>query len=277
MENSYKDINKKMWNNITDLNFESDFYDVESFRKGKSSLKPIELQLLGDVTGKKILHLQCHFGMDSISLSKMGANVTGVDISDKAIDKAKALAKEMNVDTRFICSDVLSLKEVLTDSFDIVFTSYGVITWLPDLNKWASLIEYYLRPRGKFILVEFHPVVWMFNDNFTSIDYSYFNQGGLIIEETGSYAKDDESVKNKSISWNHSISNVIQSINNTNQPVGQNGLSIISFEEYDYSPYNCFNNTVEIDEDKFQIDNLEGKIPMIFSLLATKENNGWKV
>lgn len=266
-----------MWNNITDLNFESDFYDVESFRKGKSSLKPIELELFGDVNGKKILHLQCHFGMDSISLSKMGAHVTGVDLSDKAIEKAQTLALEMNVDTRFICSDVLSLKEVLTDSFDIVFTSYGVITWLPDLEKWASLIEHYLRPGGKFVLVEFHPVVWMFNDNFTSIDYSYFNQGELIMEETGSYAKDDESVKNKSVSWNHSISDVLNAIIKTSQSEGQNGLFIQSFEEHDYSPYNCFDNTVEIDEDKFQINNLEGKIPMIFSLLATKENNGWKV
>lgn len=141
MEN-YLDINRNSWNARVEPHLKSDFYFLEDFIKGRNSLNSIELDLLGDVKGKSILHLQCHFGQDSISLSRMGAKVTGIDLSDKAIDAAEDLARKCGTDTKFICSDVYNLPTVLKEEYDIVFTSYGTIGWLPDLDQWADVVSH---------------------------------------------------------------------------------------------------------------------------------------
>ena len=134
-ELNYIEKNKAAWNSRTDHHFNSSFYDVENFLKGKNSLNDIELKLLKDVIGKNILHLQCHFGQDTISLARMGANVTGVDLSDNAINKAIQLANSAKVNATFICCDIYDLPKHLDKKFDIVFTSYGTIGWFPDLSK----------------------------------------------------------------------------------------------------------------------------------------------
>jgi SAM-dependent methyltransferase len=179
-ESDYIDKNKALWNKRTDYHFQSQFYNVDKFIKGESSLNEIELALLGDVANKTILHLQCHFGQDTLSLARLGAIATGVDLSDKAIEKAKELAEKINSNARFICCNIYDLPGYLHEKFDIVFTSYGTIGWLPDLNKWAKLIADYLKPGGTFILVEFHPVVWMFDSDFTKIEYSYFKKEPIV-------------------------------------------------------------------------------------------------
>lgn len=168
-EVNYVEINRQSWNNMTEIHLKSDFYDLDGFLKGNSSLNDIELNLLGDIKGKTILHLQCHFGQDSVSLSRLGAEVTGVDLSDVAIKNAKKIAKDTHSKATFICCDVYDLPNHLDEQFDFVFTSYGTIGWLPDLNKWAKIISKFLKPNGKFVFVEFHPVVWMFDDNFEEV------------------------------------------------------------------------------------------------------------
>ena len=183
----YLEINRKSWNSRVDVHLKSDFYDVKGFLEGESSLNDIELDLLGDIKGKSILHLQCHFGQDTISLGRLGANVTGVDLSDKAIDNAKILAKKANVNATFICCDIYDLPTYLNEQFDIVFTSYGVIGWLPDMGKWAKIISNYLKPNGKFIFVEFHPILWVFDDDFKRIEYNYFNSGAIREIQDGTY------------------------------------------------------------------------------------------
>ena len=188
MEQDYRDVNRKSWNNRVDAHFKSDFYNVTEFIKGKTSLNSIELDLLGDVQNKSILHLQCHFGQDSISLARLGAKVTGVDLSDKAIQTAQELNAKTNTNVDFICCDIYDLPAHCTQQFDIIFTSYGTIGWLPDLNKWAAIIAQFLKPGGKFVFVEFHPVVWMFDDDFSHIKYVYHNTGPIVENETGTYA-----------------------------------------------------------------------------------------
>ncbi len=262
-ENNYIDINKALWNNKTDIHIASDFYDVEAFKKGKSSLNQIELDLLGDISGKTILHLQCHFGQDSLSLAKMGANVTGVDLSDKAIKRANELNTELGLDATFINCDVYSLPEHLNQQFDIVYTSYGTIGWLPDLDKWAKVISKFLKPGGQFIFVEFHPFMWIWDDNFQQIIYPYFNQSAIIETETGTYADKQADIVDQSVSWNHSLSEVFTSL------LGQS-LHIQDFKEYNYSPYICFNQLVEQSPGQFQIKGMEGKVPMAYSIVAKK-------
>lgn len=268
MENNYIEINKKSWNSRTDYHVKSDFYDIAGFLAGNTSLKEIELDLLGDLTGKSILHLQCHFGQDTISLGRMGAQVTGVDLSDNAIHQAKLLAEKAEIDARFICCDIYDLPNHLDEQFDIVFTSYGTIGWLPDLDKWAALIARYLKPNGTLFFIEFHPVVWMFSDNFDKIGYNYFNTGAIIETANGTYADKDAPIKEEYVMWNHSMSEVINSLI-------KNNLRIDLLNEYDYSPYNCFNETEEFEEGKFRIKHLENNIPMVYAVVASKKVNSF--
>ena len=263
----YIDINKNLWNRKTEIHYDSEFYDVDSFIKGKDSLNQTELELLGDIDGKKILHLQCHFGLDTISLSRRGALATGVDFSEKAIEKAKQLNESLGTRTRFIQSDIYKLPEVLDEEFDIVFTSYGVIGWLPDMKRWAKIVSRFLKPGGNFILVEFHPVVWMFSYDFKQIEFNYMDSNPIIEELEGTYTDRNAQIKEKSVTWNHGLANVLDSIVKA-------GLTIEDFKEYNHSPYNCFENTIKVDERMFQIKGLENKIPMTFSLLANKKRKG---
>lgn len=262
--NDYKEINRIAWNLKTNVHIASEFYDNEAFLKGKSSLKHIELNLLGDVKGKSILHLQCHFGQDTVSLSRLGANVTGVDLSDKAIGYARNMAKELAVDTKFVCSDIYGLPDVLAEKFDIVFTSYGVIGWLPDMERWAQVISHHLKPGGRFIMVEFHPAVWMFDDDFRTIDYSYFKAGEIVEQSEGSYADENSGIRYSTVTWNHSLGEVIDSL------IGA-GIRIVRFNEYDYSTQNCFKHTVKEGEEKYRIKHLNDKLPMIFAIGGIKD------
>jgi SAM-dependent methyltransferase len=260
---NYLEINKNTWNKKTEVHLNSEFYDVTGFLAGKSSLNDIELQLLGDIQGKKILHLQCHFGQDSISLERMGAQVTGVDLSDKAIEAARDLAKKCGVKTKFIQCDLYDLPNLLNEKFDIVFTSYGTIGWLPDLNRWAEVIAQFLKPDGKFVFVEFHPVVWMFDDDFQTVGYNYFNDGPIVETSDGTYADPNAPITNETVTWNHHLGEVLGALL-------QNKIQIEQFEEYDYSPYNCFRHTKEIEPGKYIIEHLGRRIPMVYGLVGKR-------
>ncbi len=260
-KNNYIEINRDSWNNKTETHLKSKFYDLDGFLKGKTSLNDIELNLLGDIKGKTVLHLQCHFGQDSISLSRLGADVTGVDLSDKAIESAKQIAEDTNSSAKFICCDIYDLPAHLDEKFDIVFTSYGTIGWLPNLDKWANIISRFLKPNGQFVFVEFHPVVWMFDDNFEKIGYRYFNSGAILETENGTYADKTAKITQEYVMWNHGLSEVLNSLI-------KSGLEIKSMDEFDYSPYNCFNKTVEFEKGKYRIEHLDNKIPMVYSIDA---------
>ncbi|MGB0431637.1 MAG: class I SAM-dependent methyltransferase [Bacteroidia bacterium] len=262
--NDYLAINKQSWNGRLEAHLNSDFYDLPSFLKGKSSLNNIELDLLGNVKDLSILHLQCHFGQDTISLSRMGAKTVGIDLSDMAIKKAQELSKETNVNARFICSDVYSLPEVLHEKFDIVFTSYGTISWLPDLDKWAQVIRHFLKPNGQFVFAEFHPAVWMYDDDLEQVKYHYNNVEPIAEEEEGTYADKSAAIKQKFVCWNHGLGEVINSLLGT-------GLVLNQLNEFCYSPYPFVNNCEEHEPGKYHIKQFGKKFPLVYSLLATKK------
>ena len=210
-----------------------------------------------------MLHLQCHFGMDSLDWARRGANVTGIDLSDTAIHEAKKLNDELGLNAKFICCNLYDLKEHLDDKFDIVFTSYGVIGWLPDLDKWAEIISQYLKPGGIFYMAEFHPVVWMFDDEFTHIKYFYDNREVIITDSEGTYTDRSAAIKAKEYGWNHSLSEVLNALI-------KQGLKIEMFNEHMYSPYPCFNKMIQGEDGRWRIKGIEGKIPMVYSIRATK-------
>lgn len=260
MEN-YININKNTWNAKVNIHVESEFYNNQAFINGKNTIPYTDLAALGDVKGKRILHLQCHFGQDSLSLARMGAKVTGIDFSDRAIETAKKLNNQLGLDATFICCDVYDTLNYIDSTFDIVYTSYGVIGWLPDLEQWAKVIKNVLKPEGKLVFFEFHPVIWMFDNDFTFVQYNYFKDKPIIEDETGTYAERGAEIQNQSIGWNHSLSEVIQALINQN-------LQIKWFNEYNYSHYPCFNNSFEFEPNKFQIKTFKNKIPLMYGLIA---------
>ena len=257
------EANKEAWNKRTGVHKDSAFYDVASFKAGKTSLNKIELEEVGSVKGKSLLHLQCHFGMDTLSWSREGAIVTGVDLSNDAINYAQQLREELNVSAEFICCNVYDLKDHLSKQFDIVFTSYGVVGWLPDLDKWASIISHFLKPGGIFYMAEFHPVVWMLDENFKEIKYYYHNHEMIAEVGQGTYTDRDAAIQYQEFSWNHSLSEVINSLI-------KHGMQIQLLNEFPFSPYNCFNNVEQGADGYWRVKGLEDKIPMLYSIRATK-------
>lgn len=260
----YIAINRESWNNRVTTHFTSDFYQVADFINGATSLNSIELELLGDIKGKSILHLQCHFGQDTIALSRLGAQVTGVDFSDKAIESAQLLAQQTQSSAQFICCDLYDLEQHLDQQFDLVFTSYGTITWLPDLNKWAHIITRFLKPQGQFIFAEFHPFVWMYNPTFDALTYPYFNEAPIIETENGTYADKNAALSQASITWNHSLSEVMSSLL-------RQKLELKDFQEYNYSPYAIFPDMHEVALKKYRIKAFDHKLPLVYSLVFLKK------
>jgi ubiquinone/menaquinone biosynthesis C-methylase UbiE len=259
----YFDTNRRSWDKATPFHIQSSFYDHAAFLAGASTLKPIEENLLGDLEGKALLHLQCHFGQDTISLQRKGALVTGVDFSEAAIEEARRSAAQLSIPADFICCNIYDLPRLLDKRFDIVFTSYGVIGWLPDLKSWAALINRFLKPGGRFLMAEFHPFVWTLDSEFKGIGYDYFNAGPIFETLSGTYADPAAPIEQEHISWNHSLSEVFQALLNE-------GMHIDQFHEYDYSPYPCFPSLREDGPGEFRFSHLAHRIPMVYALSAVK-------
>lgn len=260
---NYIAINKALWNAKTAYHVKSEFYGMDAFMAGRNTLHAIELGLLGDVKGKRVLHLQCHFGQDSLSLARMGAKVTGVDFSDEAIKTARDLNQQLGLDATFVCSDIYSLPKVLEGQYDIVFTSYGTVGWLPDMARWAAVVAHYVKPGGMFVIADFHPVVWMFSNDFGRVEYSYFNKEAIVETLEGTYADRKADLKQTEIGWNHNMAEIMQSLMDA-------GLQIDAFREFDTSPCNCFANMVSLETGGYQIAGMEGKLPMVYALRAVK-------
>ncbi|MBT1446108.1 class I SAM-dependent methyltransferase [Shewanella sp. JM162201] len=252
-------INQQGWDNRTELHLESDFYDLPGFMAGNTSLREIELAEL-DVAGKHLLHLQCHFGQDTLSWAREGAaSVTGLDLSPKAIAAANHIAAELKLDDKasFVCGNVLDARELVQGEFDLVYSSYGVLCWLPDLATWARTIAACLKPGGEFYLAEFHPVKALLDG------YDYFYTGQADVEQGGSYTENSREAENTLVSWSHDMGELVSALIRA-------GLVIESLREYDFSPYNCFENLVEEEPGRYR-QRLEGKpIPMVFSIKARK-------
>jgi SAM-dependent methyltransferase len=256
--------NRESWNELTTLHADSDFYDIDSFKKGKTSLNNIEIEELGDLKGKKILHLQCHFGMDTLSLARLGAEVVGVDISDTSIQKATELSIELEIPAKFIRSNVYDIENVVNETFDIVYTSYGAINWLDDLDKWARIVHHYLKPNGIFYMVEFHPLRYMLNDK-SEIYRSYFKSKPIETVVEKSYTDKSELLNKglKHVEWHHSLSEVINSLISR-------GLKIEFLNEFPYQVYNCFPNLIENGKGNWVSEKYGDKIPLMYSIKATK-------
>ena len=267
--NEYLKTNRDLWDKWTGIHVESEFYDVPGFKAGKCSLLDIEVTEMGEVTGKSLLHLQCHFGQDTISWARRGATVTGVDFSTKAIAQAKILAKECDLDARFICCNLYDLPEHLDKTFDIIFTSAGVLPWLPELHQWAQLIGRYLKPGGVFYIREFHPVAYMLDDpddtKIPLFGYPYFKTGQPTKDTVeGSYADHDADIKADCYDWPVAMGEVVTELINA-------GLQIEFLHEFNYSQCQLLSYLKQSDDGQWRYNALPGGLPLMFSIRAIKK------
>jgi len=261
---NYFDVNKATWNKKVTIHAQSEMYNLEAFKNGKSSLMPYELKALGNVEGKSLLHLQCHFGQDTLSWSRIGAKCVGIDLSDEGVKLAKQLNEELQLDAKFVCCNVLDTSQYIKETFDIVYTSYGVIGWLPDLKPWAKMIAERLKVGGTFYIVEFHPIAWMFDyvDGQPKMKYHYSQEDVIYEEYKGTYANQGSKMVSKEYGWNHGLSEVVNSLIEA-------GLQIDYLNEYDESPYDVFPDLIKTESGMYKMKNQ--LFPMIFELKATKK------
>jgi SAM-dependent methyltransferase len=268
--NEHMETNRRHWDECVPIHVASEMYDVASFKAGKSKLKPIELAELGDVRGKTLLHLQCHFGLDTLSWARHeGAIVTGIDYSGPAIAAARALAAECGIDARFIVTPIYDLPDVLDGQFDIVFTSYGALNWLPDIDRWAQVAAHFVKPGGTFYVAEFHPIVSIFDDAPGVTDlrvlYPYFQaEEPLRWDDDGTYADMTAKLQHRTTyEWPHPTSEVLTALIDA-------GLRIEFFHEFPITCHEQLPIMEPIDDKMSRLSKHDGSLPLMYSIKATK-------
>lgn len=266
--NPFVEKNRELWNAWTDIHEKSDFYDIEGFLAGKSRLKPLERKELPDPSGKTLLHLQCHFGLDTLSWAREGALVTGVDFSEHAIALATKLAIRAQLDARFICSNIDSLPDVLSDQFDIVFTSYGVLNWLPDIDRWARVAAGRVKPGGTFYIAEFHPFANMFDNEKNVSEWRmtepYFhNPVPTEYKADGSYADRSAEIDLSEFEWCHPIGDVVTALIKAE-------LEIEFVHEFPFTTYEQFPFLEKRAEWEYRAPEGMAQIPLLYSIRARK-------
>lgn len=267
--NPHLATNLARWEELALLHPETASYDVAGFRAGRNALKPIEIRELTDVVGRSLLHLMCHFGLDTLSWARMGARVTGVDWSANAIAVARALAADTGIDARFVQSNVYDLPASLGGTFDIVFTSYGVLGWLPDLRQWAEVIATFLAPGGRFYIVEAHPTAWLFDDapgaTELRVAYPYFGDAGPVrTDSDGSYADRSAAVVNRTeYCWSHGLGEIVTALSDA-------GLRVQFLHEHRELPWQLLPFMTERGDGMWTLPGGQIAVPLAFSLLATR-------
>jgi SAM-dependent methyltransferase len=256
--------NQLSWDRRTTVHVQSEFYGLAEFKLGCSSLPPLDLELWPNVQGRSLCHLQCHFGMDSLSWARRGAQVTGLDLSPVAIQSAQALAAELGIPARFVQGNVYDAVERLGARYERVYTSYGVLGWLPELGPWAEVVASLLQPGGELLLIEFHPFIWIWDDDLRHLEHGWDSGGAVITtEQKGTYADPEANIQLRDHGWNHSIGSVVSAL------LGA-GLLLTHLAEHQRCPYNIFPGGERRGPHDFVYPDWGHKVPYLFSLKARR-------
>ena len=263
------DINQRRWDEMASIHSKSRFYDVKGFKEGKTSLYGLEQRELGDVSEKSILHLMCHFGLDSMSLARKGAHVTGVDFSQGMVDMATKTNKELGLSAKFMQGNVYDVPRLIEEQFDIVYMTYGLLCWLPDLPKLFEVIASRLKPGGFLYMAEFHPYGMLMDvedDKSYRVGGPYFvKDEPELIDNDRTYVDTEEKIQNtKSYEWQHTLMELLNGI-------FKSGLHMKYFNEHPFSSFQ-FHPDMELHEDKHWYFKHPEKfnMPFLFSLKAFK-------
>lgn len=267
MPNDYHESNRLSWNTATQQHHSHKPDLIERYQAGYNNLHEDDMVLLGDLTGKKVAHLQCNDGQDTVSIAKyLGGDVTGIDISDYAIESARKLAAATNTPATFVRSDIFDWFQQNEAAFDVVYTSYGTLVWIADIKAWAAGIARVLKPGGRFVIIEFHPLMGMYEIDW-SLQYDYM--GGKIIETggVGDYVGDDYegAFKNTHVAYEFcwGMADIVSALLDA-------GLQLTQFKEYDY--INGWQRFPQMRSEgrKFYLPEEMVKMALMFSIIASK-------
>jgi SAM-dependent methyltransferase len=263
------ETNRANWDERVPIHVSGEFYAVDSFKAGQERLRPFEIEEVGDVSGKDLLHLQCHFGIDTLSWARRGAKVVGLDFSAPAIEEARKLATELDLDAEFVEANVYDAAQALDGrTFDVVYTGLGALNWLPDIECWAGVAASLVWPGGFLYVSEFHPFSWVFGDEDLSVTYDYFQKNPFIWDEPGTYADlDAETVHNRTYEWNHTLGDVVSAVISAD-------LTLEFLHEHDHTLFPRWPFLEKTGFDPYRMPEGRPRLPLMYSLRARKAVGG---
>jgi SAM-dependent methyltransferase len=262
--------NRENWDDRVRVHAASEFYDLPGFRAGADHLRPFEIEELGEVAGRSLLHLQCHMGQDTLSWARRGARVTGLDFSPEAIGTAEALAAETGFAdrARFVVSDVYEAATALAgERFDIVYTGLGALVWLPDLPRWAGVVASLLNEGGVLYLVEFHPFTELLDDDGTSVVRDYFHRDGEVFDFPYTYTGGPALTKTAQVQWHHPLGDVITALAGA-------GLRIESLTEHATTMWPRFPVLEQSGPREYRYPAGLPRVPLMYAIRATAGGGG---
>jgi SAM-dependent methyltransferase len=263
------EANRRLWDARTPIHVRSAFYDVDGFRAGNTSLHGLEIEEVGDVAGQRLLHLQCHFGLDTLSWARLGADVTGLDFSGAAVAEAQRLARELDIDARFVQADVYDAASALAgETFDVVVTTYGVLAWLPDIRRWAEVAASLVAPGGCFYIAEIHPASQVLDDEpgveDLRVGYPYWTRSGpLRFQEAGTYADYDADIELPEYIWLHGLGDIVTALLDA-------GLTLEFLHEHEATVFQQLPFLEQDDEGWWRLPPAFPPLPFLFSLRASR-------
>ncbi|KUL32682.1 class I SAM-dependent methyltransferase [Actinoplanes awajinensis] len=269
----YLTVNRANWDERAPAHAASEGYEVSRFVADPEHLSRVvrfDLPLLGDITGLRGVHLQCHIGTDTLSLSRLGARMTGLDFSGESLKQARDLAARAGADIPFVQSDVYAARDVLDGEFDLVFTGIGALGWLPDIKRWAATVASLLAPGGRLFIREGHPVLWTCEydrtDDVIALDEPYFEQAEpQVYDEPGTYvATDHEFTHTVTHEWNHGLGEIVTA-------VLEAGLTLTGLVEHQSVPWNALPGRMrQLDNGEWQLAQRPERLPHTYTLQARK-------
>lgn len=267
----YREANRKNWDSRVEIHYGSDVYGLDRFVDDPTFVGEVvsfDAHKMPDVAGKRLIHLQCHIGTDTLGLARLGAVVTGVDFSAKSIEAARRFSTECGTPGRFVVSELYDAPTDIPETFDVVYTGVGAICWLPDIDGWARVVSSFLDEGGVFYMRECHPIVWAMDDerddDLIVIKYPYFEQPTpLEFIEDETYAGDGQLTSPVIYDWNHGLAEVVQALINA-------GLRIDHIEEYDSLEWEFGPINVLGEDGRFRLAEGRERLPVMWSVLATK-------
>jgi SAM-dependent methyltransferase len=274
MTEDYRQLNRASWDERAPAHAASPGYNLAAFRTDPAYLSDVvtfDLPLLGEVTGLRGVHLQCHIGTDTISLARLGARMTGLDFSSAALEQARALSEELGAGVDFVEADLYEAAEVLPNGeFDLVFTGIGALCWLPSVSRWAEVVARLLKPGGRLFIREGHPVLWALTDPLPQgrleLGLPYFEQEEpLVWDEGGTYVETDvEFQHNRTLEWNHGLGEIVTSLLD-------HGLVLETLVEHDSIPWDAFpGHTEQLPGGEFRVKDRPGRLPHSYTITARK-------
>ncbi|MET0972248.1 MAG: class I SAM-dependent methyltransferase [Thermoleophilaceae bacterium] len=259
------DVNRAFWDERVPIHTASDFYDVEAFKAGELTLEPFEIEELGDVRDRTLVHLQCHFGLDTLSWARRGARVTGLDFSAPAVEAARELAAQIGVDAEFVTADVYDAVKALGGRrFDVVYTGGGALNWLPDLPRWAGVVSDLIEPGGVLYLSEFHPFQWVFGDEDLTVEYDYFHRRLDFDDYPGTYADPTAKTEhNRTEEWSHALADVITAVIDA-------GLVLEQLHEHEHTSFERWPFLEKSGRRNWRMPEGRPRLPLMYSLRARR-------